>query len=1295
MQPSTCIYFLPCPKPKTGSPDPKAFFLPSSFARVRMRPCTFGLSVKSLMLASAVLLGCLIGAAAQAPPTPPATYIGVLMVGEMYKVVLPQSRASMWPDLPNRSHECLVGNYKAPLSSGNWGPAPAPSVYFLSQDDLNFTRRPLYVTPLDPQKGFEIWIACVDKQKYFWQRLHIYSPNELLDVIAWDPNYHPESNPPAPFPHATGALFAMEYIGPYVAVSGHDGSDDMVPVFERTRFILNVTFARADHINGQEVKRGATFTINNTNLRDSRTTCVLSPNASTHIPYDANNPRRQCTRRIIANEMLDIGEYVVAVHHEFAPFDVNPVTVALCNASFPRWNMVLGPVRWDYTTLVVQCSYKTLSYTKTKTDTNTVTTSTGTVTTTTTMTPSATTTTTSTPTAPPTPSSTTTVTETPTETTNEAQTTVTTTTASPPRRRVEAEGGASAASGEGSSSSAGSSPPAPGAFTTCTPVVLFVPDVFGTTVYSYDALIFPRLPIFFGAKIPADEMQLANPLDLIGWNALRKELAQIGFRSHSVAYDWSLPVEDILNTYFIPAIQRAKEENAVACEGGKDGGGGTVAVVAHGFGGILVRSYMQRRGYAKDIGKVVFLGTPHLGAAVFYPFLNGNAPLSDVLANTTIPLLFTQVADYQLKDRLADGDGYCDTINVRSVKDCRPAKLFAASELIAGSAFDSLPVYNDFLVAPDGTFKRLFMQENRWLKALNGMPCLATGPCKYNNGTVLGPFIPWGEVVDQPDGHAAVDVLVVVGVTDKTVVRFRTKPAAATLAFPDGYVDRVSDAQLGTGDDIVWRDSAIAIVNQSENVKIMEIDASHTELLHESLGDIVGFLQSAWTPPSLRQGKKEVYPKRPREAKGMKAAHRTASPSSILVGSGTVPMTISVVLSNPGRRFGSALLLPSQSGLQCYVSFNGSAPVVANKLSDSFTSTSYDTIALAASIDVQEQDDIVCDVLVNATVYIQQAFNVSSNYAVHVTASAPSFVDGRLVVTSGTWWGRIPAPPVSAARANDPSATTLISTSARFLVHVADVDADDDVSAYDELRLQPEDALLAPPAPIVDVIGSTNSESEWGVTRLAVDVDIAQSFRGFFSSEFPPSTLDGAETVWIVARGHSDDPFFYERIGNVSAAAVRRAIMQDDDLVVPVSVTARSTSATNVTFARRAAMDGLAPPPPPRGVALFLEITFAQSMLPRIEHAQDLVVLPLRQSYLSDMTYVVFPEPSPNVENALLAASPFLGLGAGVVFAVVALGAMWYRSKKTTGSSQQRQQATVLPLHEGGDERAPLSLSRH
>jgi pimeloyl-ACP methyl ester carboxylesterase len=140
--------------------------------------------------------------------------------------------------------------------------------------------------------------------------------------------------------------------------------------------------------------------------------------------------------------------------------------------------------------------------------------------------------------------------------------------------------------------------------------ILFVPGFTGS--FNLRVLLDWREPTLSGWNFP--------PFTDYGRGMLRT-IARAGYRRNRdffvAFYDWRKSVQDNVQTYLIPWIDRALDRNDQR----------RVILVCHSMGGLLARSYIQGRDYRDDVDRVLTLGTPHRGAAnSYYAWGGGEIP---------------------------------------------------------------------------------------------------------------------------------------------------------------------------------------------------------------------------------------------------------------------------------------------------------------------------------------------------------------------------------------------------------------------------------------------------------------------------------------------------------------------------------------------------------------------------------------------------------------------------------------------------------------------------------------------
>ncbi|CAN5118345.1 hypothetical protein BH11PAT4_BH11PAT4_0080 [soil metagenome] len=131
--------------------------------------------------------------------------------------------------------------------------------------------------------------------------------------------------------------------------------------------------------------------------------------------------------------------------------------------------------------------------------------------------------------------------------------------------------------------------------------VLFVPG-YGTSL-NLTKMVSPPVP---GQVVQG--LHFVNALTP-GYSVFLKSLKDSGTAYEVAHYDWRQSLEHNLTNYVIPALNSLKRKT----------GSRYVNVVAHSYGGILSRAYIQGTSYLGDVHKLVQVGTPNQGAVKAYP----------------------------------------------------------------------------------------------------------------------------------------------------------------------------------------------------------------------------------------------------------------------------------------------------------------------------------------------------------------------------------------------------------------------------------------------------------------------------------------------------------------------------------------------------------------------------------------------------------------------------------------------------------------------------------------------------
>ncbi len=125
-----------------------------------------------------------------------------------------------------------------------------------------------------------------------------------------------------------------------------------------------------------------------------------------------------------------------------------------------------------------------------------------------------------------------------------------------------------------------------------------------------------------------------------------------------------------------------------------------VDVVAHSMGGLAVRSYLGSPDYAGDVGKVVFLGTPHKGAPEDYLAWEGGEVRPGGIASWVLGLLLSHQAK---ENGYPDVFSYIRGFPVRSIEELLPAYSYLKPAEGEAPAYPAGHPANPFLASlPDG-----------------------------------------------------------------------------------------------------------------------------------------------------------------------------------------------------------------------------------------------------------------------------------------------------------------------------------------------------------------------------------------------------------------------------------------------------------------------------------------------------------------------------------------------------------------------------------------------------------------
>jgi pimeloyl-ACP methyl ester carboxylesterase len=150
------------------------------------------------------------------------------------------------------------------------------------------------------------------------------------------------------------------------------------------------------------------------------------------------------------------------------------------------------------------------------------------------------------------------------------------------------------------------------------------------------------------------------PLIRLAYQALFNGFEQIGLRQDEgyfiAYYDWRLPMADAGQYYLEEAIDKARRVS----------GKSKVDIVAHSYGGLVARAYIQGSGYRDDVDQLIVIGTPNAGSAKAYATWQGGK----VPAELPWQLLNIYLWKQSVKELISKFDYI--RLYIRAIKDLLP-----------------------------------------------------------------------------------------------------------------------------------------------------------------------------------------------------------------------------------------------------------------------------------------------------------------------------------------------------------------------------------------------------------------------------------------------------------------------------------------------------------------------------------------------------------------------------------------------------------------------------------------------
>ncbi len=156
-------------------------------------------------------------------------------------------------------------------------------------------------------------------------------------------------------------------------------------------------------------------------------------------------------------------------------------------------------------------------------------------------------------------------------------------------------------------------------------------------------------------------------------------------------YDWRLPADQIVEHYIAPAIADLKQKTQ----------SGVVTIVAHSFGGLLARAYLQSSHYQGDVSHIYTLGTPHQGSPKSYSVWEGGKPPPDW------KILLQLVRYYQYREKRNDSPSEAIRRYFPSARELLPTYPFLKRDGILHSLESQQNVFLQNLAALEAKNNRL------------------------------------------------------------------------------------------------------------------------------------------------------------------------------------------------------------------------------------------------------------------------------------------------------------------------------------------------------------------------------------------------------------------------------------------------------------------------------------------------------------------------------------------------------------------------------------------------------------
>ncbi len=384
------------------------------------------------------------------------------------------------------------------------------------------------------------------------------------------------------------------------------------------------------------------------------------------------------------------------------------------------------------------------------------------------------------------------------------------------------------------------------------PPVLFVAGVMGSKTHG---IIYPRLS-FLPPAWDDKNLVLHNPKSKLvagggvaGWDRLKKLFQKNGYQSNcnlfDVPYDWTLPIETIVQRYLIPQIDRAKKEAQSS----------QVDIISHSMGGLVVRAYIQSPLYTmrNDIRRFAMAGTPNQGSDRVYFIWEGGDPIA---ADKSAPINFwgryfyTNTLDYLYRDRYLSQFGY-NTLKKQlctfppldpwSPSSCNEDTVYQFTHTQVKAAGQLLSTYDNALLDKQKSPVYITAEENTLLRALNNLPCRSKNGCTDHTGEFYNFIPPENILTNGAPTHGQVQTRLFAGIDQKTLDSIYVSKTQTSL-YKDGKPTGSYIFADGDGTALLTSVTLTGIVPKDKQLICETRKGEHSELIRIFRDDLLKFI---------------------------------------------------------------------------------------------------------------------------------------------------------------------------------------------------------------------------------------------------------------------------------------------------------------------------------------------------------------------------------------------------------------------------------------------------------------------